>query len=292
MTMAAFQYGDPVMAPYDVGANAFNVGDVVVVGDLAGVFHVKKPEFAGAPTLGAVAIGGGAYAMTADSANYEIGTYLYWDPTNLKVTAQSGGQCIPFGWLVGFATGYLSDTTGSTAVVVFHDPTDDTGLWYNLGAAASDVVTNVAAETAFATTTTIPANALQAGDVIHVRVTGTVVAQNSTNTNTIKLKIQTAAGPTFTIVVTTGAVNAAAGTVFIIEGDLVFTAIGATGSFYFVGDMAFGATGTATRAVEYLAATAINTTEGIQLEVTCTQSAQSAGNQTQLLELGVQKNRK
>lgn len=164
---------------------------------------------------------------------------------------------------------------------------------FQLGAVSTtDTVTNTATETAFATTAVIPANYLAAGDALHIRLAVEVTAQNSTNTNTIKLKIQTASGPTFTVLVSTGAQNVAANGVCLIDVDVFFTAIGATGSFYMVGDQAFGAQGTATRSPVALGATAINTTETITIQATCTQSAASAGNITQLLSLEVTKKRK
>lgn len=291
MTMTVFRVGRPIMMPY-LPASSYSAGDVIVIGNQPFVAHLDNPPYSGGTLiLGNLACRGGVYQMTADQNYYPIGTYVYWDPTALKVTAASAANCVPFGWIVGLANGLLSDTTASTTVFVLHDPSDDTGLVLSLGATANDNVTNTSSETAFATTAVIPAATLVPGDVIHVRACVLVTAQNSTNTNNVKLKISTAAN-TFTSVITTGAVNAAANALCIIDADLVFTAVGASGACYATGDQAFGAQGTATRSVAYLANTAINTNLAVTIEVTDTQSAASTGNVTQLVELLVEKRRK
>jgi hypothetical protein len=65
--------------------------------------------------------------------------------------------------------------------------------------------------------------------VINVKAVALVSAQNSTNTNNYKLKITTAAN-TFTALVTAGAKNLAANGLCVIDVDLIFTAVGASGS--------------------------------------------------------------
>lgn len=288
---ASFISGKPIMVDYDPGATVVHAGDVVIVGDLPCVAHEDIPAFTGAKTLDAVAIRGGNYAMTADGT-YPIGSYVYWDPTQSKVTASdtASASAVPFGWIVGGSTNRLSDAAG-TAVLVHHDPTDDTGLIYCLGATANDNITNTSAETAFATTAVIPAGQLAAGDVLHVRAVGIVNAQNSTNTNAVKLKISTAAN-TFTAILNTGAINAAANAVFMIDADLIFTAVGASGNLYATGDSSFGTTAGGTRTGFLLANTAINTNLAVTVEVTDTQSAASTGNVTQLMELLIEKKRR
>ncbi|HLW67858.1 MAG TPA: DUF2190 family protein [Gemmataceae bacterium] len=285
---ASFIRGKPIMQPYTESV-AVNAGDVVVLGNMPCVAHEDIPAYTGGQTLDALAVRGGIYQMTADQNYYPVGTYVYWDPTAKKVTAASGGQCVPFGWIVGLANDTLSDTATSTTVSVAHDPSDDTGMLYQFGAGANDNLTNLAAETAFATTAVIPANQLVQGDMLHIKATGVVTAQNSTNTNNIKLKILTAAN-TFTQIFATGAQNVAANGAFIIEADLIFPTVGNSGTFYAVGDIAFASA--LNRQASYLANTNINTGTAVTIEVTDTQSAQSTGNVVQLLELLVEKRRK
>ena len=287
--MAGFKRGKPIMQDFDAGSTTYSAGDVVVIGNAPFVAHEAIPAFTGGATRDALACRGGIYTMTADVNTYPVGTYVYWDPTANKVTAGSSASCVPFGWIVGLATGRLDDTAVSTTVDVLHDPSDDSGQVLNLGATANDNITNTNAETAFATTAVIPASSLVAGDVIHVRAFGVVNGQNSTNTNTVQLKISTAAN-TFTAVVNTGAINAAANAVFLIDTDIIFTAVGNSGSFYATGDSAFGAA--PTRAGFTKGATSINTGLAVTIEVTDTQSAASTSNVTQLLELLVEKKRK
>lgn len=293
--MSNFKRGKPIVQDFDAGASTYAAGDVVVLGDLPCIAHSAIPSYTGGTTRDALAIGGGIYTVTAESAQYKPGDRVYWDPTNSRVTAnpQSGGNCVPFGWVVGLGTGLLSDAAATaTTLDVFHDPTGSpAGSTYSLGAATNDNITNTSAETAFATTAVIPSGTLEVGDTIHVRAVALVSAQNSTNTNTLKLKITTAAN-TFTAILNTGAVNAAANAVAILDADIVITAVGGSGSFYATGDIAFGASGTAARSPYYVANTGLNTVEAITVEVTDTQSAASTGNVTQLVELMVEKLRK
>lgn len=296
MVMARFLRGKPVMMD-SVPGSTWNAGDVIVIGNMPVVAHTDNPPFTetggvfGTTIRDALAVDGGIYQMTADQNYYPVGTYVYWDPTAQKVTGASGAQCVPFGWIVGLGTDLLSDTATSTTVSVRHDPSDDTGMVYNLGAQSGDNITNTANETAFATTAVIPANTLVPGDVIHVRAVALVTAQTGNDTNAIKLKILTAAN-TFTTVINTGAVNGAANAVAIIDADLIFTAVGNSGAFYATGDMAFGAINSANRSVQYLASTNINTTPAVTIEVTDTCNAASASNNVQLVELLVEKRRK
>jgi predicted RecA/RadA family phage recombinase len=282
--MAQFWQGNPVMVDY-VPSGAVSSGDVVVVNDLPAVCH--RPIDASA--LGSLAVGGGVYLVTADTS-YPPGTRVYWDPTTSEVTGGGSSKALPFGYVVGGATPRLDDAAG-TALAVFHSPLPSGTIVYNLGAGASDTLTNLTAETAFATAVTIPAASLVAGDVIRVRAAIEVTGQNSTNTHTFKVKISTASG-VFTQIVTTGAVNAPSGDLALIDLDVLFTAVGASGSCYALGFQGFGVPGTATLSPCLLTTTAINTAIAVTIEVTCTQSAQSTSNIAQLLELTATKLRK
>lgn len=290
--MAQYKYGNPQMVKGTPSTPGYNSGDVVIVGDTTMIAHADNPQ---SPSLSiitdALAAEGGVYIVQCDAA-YPVGTFVYWNPTTQQITTAAAGN-YPFGRIVSGATGQWSDgtTTANGYCDVLHQPIDSPTLLLFAGASAADTVTNTAVETAFATVATIPAGTLQAGDVIHVRAVVEVTAQNSTNTNDVKLKITTALA-TFTAIVNTGAINAAAGALAVIDVDLVVTAIGASGSFYAVGMSAFGAQGTATMSPVALAATAFNTTIALTIEVTDTQSAASAGNIAQLLLLDAQIKRK
>ena len=88
----------------------------------------------------------------------------------------------------------------------------------------------------------------------------------------------------------TGAVNAAANTAFVFDGDIVFTSVGNSGAYNFVGEYSFGTS--AVRVNVGNVNTAINTNLGVILSVTDKQSAANTGNTTQLVELVVQKVRR
>lgn len=293
MTVAAsFIRGKPIMQTYDPGATVLHAGDVVVIGDLPCVVHEDDPAFTGAGTLDAVAVGGGIYAMTAD-ASIPLGTSVYWDPTQLKVTESAATGTVHFGVIVGGANDKLSDAAATTCSVLHAPAAGGAGSTiYSLGATANDNISNTASETAFATTATIPAGSLQAGDIVHIRTVVNVLAQNSTNTNNVKLKIATSGGNTYTAIITSGAANLAANGMVYIDVDCVFTAVGTAGSFYANGiQLTNIATGTTALPV-VLGATAINTNEAVIIEVTDTQSAGSVGNNAQLQMLNVSRQRR
>jgi len=288
--MTYYVGGKPIMVDY-TPTNTYNTGDVIVIGDMPFVAHVANPPFGTAVIKDALGARGGIYAGTADVNSYQVGTYVYWDPTDQQFTATGSTTSVPFGWIVGLGANNAADTTASTTISVLHDPSDDTGMIYVSGQTANDNITNTGSETAFARTAIIPAGTLEPGDTIHVRAVVLVTGQNSTNTNNVKLKMTTAVN-TFTQLFASGAVNAAANAVCIIDADILVTANGNAGSFQVTGDEAFGAQGTATRSPFYVAATAFNTNIAITVEVTDTQSAASTGNVTQLVELIVEKKRK
>jgi hypothetical protein len=281
MTMAIFKYGKPVMVK-EVPAVSYSAGDVIVKENIPFIAHVDNPPFGTTVITGALAAGGGVYTVTADAA-YKVGTYVYWDPTNSKVTTGVNGT-VPFGWIVAGPSGYASDggpTTDGDLCDVLHAPSAAPDLVLTLGVTANDNITNTNSETAFATIATIPAATLQAGDVVRVKAVAQVNAQNSTNTNQFKLAIETAVN-TFTTIYDSTALNIAASGLAVLDFDLVFTAVGNSGSFYAVGAAGTGNTG-ASLATKALAATAINTTSAVRIRVTDTQSAASTGNVAQLL---------
>jgi predicted RecA/RadA family phage recombinase len=291
MTMAYARGGKPRFVNYNPGGTVVNAGDVVVVGDLPCVAHSAIPQFTGGPTQNALAVGGGLYEMTAD-ASYPIGTRVMWDPTQSKVTASgtASASAVDFGWIVGAPNG-LTDAAG-TDVLVMHEPVvAASALTYSIGSTTNDNITNTNAETAFATTAIIPAATLEAGDIVNVKAVVLVSAQNSTNTNDVKLKLTTAAN-TFTALIDCGAKNLAANALVVIEADLQFTAVGNSGSVTTMGTVLANDAAGATATPKYTSATNCNTSLALTIEVTDTQSAASASNVAQLLELNATRKRK
>lgn len=299
---ATFLRGKPIVQDA-WPTSTWAAGDVIVIGNRPFVAAIDNPVSSTGNTLpggpstikDALEVSGGIYQMAADAA-YPVGIYVYYNPTTKQVTGSptAGGQCVPFGWIVGGPADHLYDggPTGAAGLCsVLHDPTDDTGMIYNSASVASDVVTNTGSATPFATTVTIPAGQLVAGDTIHVKAAAFVKSQNSNDTNTLVLNVSTANGVN-TTVVNTGAVNAHNNAVALIDVDLVFTAVGNSGSFNVVGDQSFGTQGTANRSVVGVLNTACNTNLGVTISLVDTQSSASTSNIVQLVELLVEKRRK
>lgn len=296
---ATYLRGKPIMQD-SWPSSTWAAGDVIVIGNRPFVAHVDNPPSSvgnvlpsGPTTIkDALAVSGGIYQMASDAA-YPVGIYVYWNPTAKQITASptSGGNCVPFGWIVGGPSDLLSDggPTGAAGLCsIMHDPTDDTGMLYSVGAPANDSLTSLGAATAFATTVTIPAGQLVAGDMIHIRASAFVKQQNSNDTNLLVL--QWANNSVNTVLCNTTAINAHNNAVCIIDVDLVFTSVGNSGSFNFVGDSAFGAN--ATRATLGAVNTTCNTNVNSTISLIDTQSSNSASNIVQLTELTVEKRRK
>lgn len=183
------------------------------------------------------------------------------------------------GQSVNFGAPLMSNGDGTLTAVIFAAP-----LLNNV--ADSAPLSALAAETTFSNgTLVIPANTLVVGDVIHIRGTAIVTAQNGADTNTIQIKIGT------TVIATSGALNLAANSV--VEWDLYITVrtIGASGTIVAEGTIGGGVPGTATAKEVVLTSTAIDTTAAQTITVTDTQSANSAGNSTKLSQLLIENNR-
>ncbi len=145
--------------------------------------------------------------------------------------------------------------------------------------AASSAVTNTTTETAFDNSSVvIPANTLNAGDVIRVRAQGTNTSGNSTDTLTIKLKVGT------TVIVATAAVDVTdgGGDVFWIDAEIVIRTTGGTGTFVAGGTQGLGVPGTVTAKPWLKASTTIDTTAAQTLTVTATWSVASASDSCRL----------
>lgn len=149
--------------------------------------------------------------------------------------------------------------------------------------APSATLTNLAAETVFSNGTyTIPANFLKAGDVIRIHTKAVDIAQNSTNTETIKIY------QGGTALANSGALALAAGQYSIIDLDWTIRTIGASGTYVAEGYMSANPAASITDSSFTVASTAIDTTAAIAITVKATQSAQSAGNQIALDEFRIE----
>lgn len=151
--------------------------------------------------------------------------------------------------------------------------------------AASTAISNTGSETAFSNGSyTIPANTLKAGDVVRIKGRVTVTAQNSTNTNNVKVYLGS------TAILDAGAVSLAASDVVVFDFSLTFRTVGASGTVVGSGWFAAGTPGTVTQKAVQLASTSVDTTVTQAITVKDTQSAASAGNSARLDELNIANN--
>lgn len=147
---------------------------------------------------------------------------------------------------------------------------------------ASAAVSNTTAETAFDNSAAIAANSVVAGSVIRVVMQGTATATNSTDTLTIKLKMGSVT------IVTSAAVNATDGDIFMITADIVIRTIGASGTLVACGTVSNGVIGTIA-ALPFLKASAtIDTTAAMDITATATWSVASASNSCRMDVLNVE----
>jgi hypothetical protein len=111
---AVFRHGDPTYAEYTPGAGNVAAGQVVLLGNTAGltcgIAHLSITN----NTLGALAIGGGVYdvVMLTNLAPY---SKVYWDDTNNKVTSTSTNNAL-FGFLI------TGNTGANATVLALHAP--------------------------------------------------------------------------------------------------------------------------------------------------------------------------
>lgn len=146
--------------------------------------------------------------------------------------------------------------------------------------AASGAVSNTTSETLFDKYATIPANTLQAGDLIQIRYQGIATATNSTDTLALKLYIGGLSG---TALISASAVDVADNNVFLGEFEIAVRTVGAAGTIVGVGVYkTTAAIGTMTAKDAVLASTAIDTTVDQVIGVSATWSAQSSSDSARL----------
>lgn len=149
--------------------------------------------------------------------------------------------------------------------------------------AASSTVTNTVTETTFSTgTVTIPENTLKAGDMLRVRLHGTVPSTNSTDTLNIKLKIGS------TVIAQTAAFNVTNSDVFLIDASIIFRTIGASGTMVANALTQIGIINSTAAQASALASTSVDTTGDLTMTVTATWSVAHADNQCALQSLVVE----
>ena len=114
MAQVTFRHGEPVMIDYTPGANV-TAGDVVLLGNTAGLTCGIVHTDTESGILGAIAAGGGVYDAVNlnNAANY---AKVYWDDTNNKVTTTSTNNAL-FGFVVDDGAGGANSTCR-----VYHHP--------------------------------------------------------------------------------------------------------------------------------------------------------------------------
>jgi hypothetical protein len=204
------------------------------------------------------------FSFTNNAANsYVEGQAVYWDGNNIQPT----GFC-----RIGRAVANAS----STQNVLVRLLKDARGARY-AQVANSAALTNSTTATVLSQSPNIPANYLQAGDIIRFRYEGVVTSFNSTDTLATILqlyKVTSAAGVT---IIAPTAYNGSANDVIAIEGDIVIRTIGANGTMVAHGTVAQGAHTSQTAKIFRLASTAIDTTQPLNLQATGTWSVANAG---------------
>jgi predicted RecA/RadA family phage recombinase len=110
---ASYRHGRPNVVDYTAAANV-TAGDVVLLGNTAGVCNGIAHRDILNTEKSSLSIGGGFYAVKVAS-NYAAYTKLYWDNTNSVLTSTSTNMS-PFGWNVEAAA------AANAIVECFHWP--------------------------------------------------------------------------------------------------------------------------------------------------------------------------
>jgi hypothetical protein len=142
------------------------------------------------------------------------------------------------------------------------DPADPSATQYGVGTligasvAASTAITGATETVAsFDTTVTVPANAMQAGTVLHIKGQGTYTATTGSETHDLLLKLGA------TTLVTKASVDPATGQFFAFDFWLTIRTAGGSGTMVGHGlSMGAGGNGSGTTVMDFLASTAVDTT--------------------------------
>lgn len=110
---ASYRHGHPVMIDYTPGAN-IAAGQVVLLGNTAGLTCGVAHNDIVSGELGAIAGGGGVYDVMV-AGNYAAWTKVYWDDGNAKLTTTSTNMS-QFGYTVE------ASPAANSVVAVLHVP--------------------------------------------------------------------------------------------------------------------------------------------------------------------------
>lgn len=111
---ATWRHGDPVMADFTPASGNVSAGQVVLLGNLAGISCGIAHQDITNNTLGSLAVGGGVYDVTM-LTNLAPWSLVYWDDTNNKVVSTSTNNAV-FGVLL------TGNTGANTVVEAYHNP--------------------------------------------------------------------------------------------------------------------------------------------------------------------------
>lgn len=114
MAEATFVQGDPNMVDYTPTGGDIAAGQVVLLGNTAGLTCGIAHLAISNNTLGALAVGGGVYDVTM-LGNYAAWTKVWYDDATNKVTTTSTNNAL-FGYLIEGGTG------ANTVVNALHVP--------------------------------------------------------------------------------------------------------------------------------------------------------------------------
>jgi hypothetical protein len=114
MAEAVFRHGDPVMADYTPAAGNVAAGQVVILGNTAGLTCGVAHQDIANNVAGSLATGGGVYDVVM-LTNIAAWSLVYWDDANNKVVTTSTNNAT-FGYLITGGTG------ANTTVECLHDP--------------------------------------------------------------------------------------------------------------------------------------------------------------------------
>jgi hypothetical protein len=117
MAEATFRHGSPVMIDYTPESGNIAAGEVVLLGNTAGLMCGVAHRPIVNNTLGALGAGGGVYECVNlnNAADYAV---VYWSDATSKVTTVSTNNA-KFGFIVRDGGG-----GANTACLVLHDPND------------------------------------------------------------------------------------------------------------------------------------------------------------------------
>ena len=178
-------------------------------------------------------------------------------------------------------------TVAAPAFSLTTDPANPAATSYGLGAlvgasvAASTAITGATeTETNFSTTVSVPANALQAGSVLHIVAMGKYTATTGAETHDLKLKIGS------TAIVTISGINPANDDYFAFDVWVTVRTAGGSGTMVAVGS-AVGAAlaGTTAQATVALDSTTIDTTAAQTIAVAIDRQASATDGDSARLDV-------